>query len=254
MARSACLIAILCLVTVAAGDVVHFKNGGSIEGQVVPTADGVVVKLPAGEVHISQAAIARIEKAPSALDEYQKRLAALRPDDAEAQFQLGAWARAHGLKGQARSHFEKAVALNGDHAAARQALGYRLVGGRWLNADGEMRVRGLVKHEGQWMTPEAAGKLQALQAELALAREHRLAAEAELEKAKAQAQAAQQARPVDMPSYTGNPYGIRYSTRHLRGTTTYYGTPPYNIPYYTGRYGYWHSYPGGRRYTRRYVR
>lgn len=255
MKHVAIFVTVACLATAAAGDVVHFKNGGSIEGQVVPTEDGVVVRLPAGEVRISNAAIARIEKAPSVLDDYQKRLAALKADDADAQAALGAWARAHGLKGQAKGHFEKALALDADHAGAREALGYRKVGGRWLNQDEEMRARGLVKHDGQWMTPEAAGRLEALQAELALARERRIAAEAELEKARQEAQAAQQApRPADMPTYRGNPYDLYYSTRDLRGSTTIYWAPPYRVPYYTGSYGSWWYYPGGRRYTRHHVR
>lgn len=248
-------LALALLATVALGDVVHLKNGGSIEGQVVPAEDGIILKLPAGEVRISHEAIDRIEKKASPLDEYQKRLAQLDADDVNAQYKLGLWARANGLKGQAKRHFEKAIAIYPDHGAARQALGYRRVGDQWLNEDEEMRARGLVRFDGQWMAPEAAARLKALQAELALARERRIAAEAELQKARDQARRATQTPPPDqMPIYKPNPWDIYYSTRGFQGSRTYYWAPPYNAPYYSGPYGAWWFYPGGRRYIPRSIR
>jgi len=243
---------IACVAATALGDVVYLRNGGSLEGQVVPTEDGVVVKLPAGEVRIAQAAIARIEKKPTALDEYQKRALALKQDDAEAQAKLGAWALSVGLKAQATEHFRKAIALDPNHANARQALGYRRVAGKWVNEDEEMRARGLVRYEGQWMAPEAAAKLQALKTELELAREKRRAAEAELQKARQQAGAPGQTPPTSPYITTPNPYDYYYSTRDFGGSRTHYYVPPSYIPYYTGRYtgryGMWWYYPGGRRY------
>lgn len=244
----AATLALACLATLALGDVVYLKNGGSIEGQVVPTEGGIILKLPAGEVRINDQAIDRIEQKPTALDDYQQRLANLKADDAEAQYQLGLWARANGMKLQARGHFEKTIALDPNHAGARQALGYRLVDGKWLNEDEEMRARGLVKYDDQWMTPEAAAKLKALQAELALAREQRIAAEAELERAREQGQ---QPPPQPQAPIYGNPYDRYYSTRPDWTTRTYYYYygPTYRVPYYTGRYGYWYYYPGGRRFV-----
>lgn len=245
-------LAFVCFAAAAVGDVVHLNNGGSIEGQVTETKDGVILKLPAGEMRISADAIDRIEQKPSALDAYQKRLKNLDADDADAQYQLGLWARARGLKRRAEDHFEKAIAINPDHEGARKALGYRLVNGKWLSEDEEMRARGLVQYDDQWMTPEAAAKLKALQAELAVAREKRIAAEAELEKARRQAQQQPQPQPPeDFPVY-GNPYDQYYSTRHLRSSRTYYWAPPYRTPYYTGPYSTWWFYPGGIRSRRRY--
>jgi tetratricopeptide (TPR) repeat protein len=248
-------LAVIALALPAVGDVVHLKNGGSLEGQVVKTDDGVIVKLPAGEVRISNEAVARIEEKPSQLDEYQKRLAGTKEDDAEAHYRLGAWAQSVGLRPQAKEEFEKTVALDPNHAKAHEALGHRLVDGRWMSHDDEMKARGLVKHEGQWMTPEAAGKLQALKAELELARERRKAAEAELKKAQEEIRTEVPAEPATMPIYTPNPYDYYYSTRHLRAPYTYYYTPRYVVPYY--RYGGWYYYPGGYRSispARRYYR
>jgi len=250
MRTLALAIAVAFLTTTASADVVHFKNGGSIEGQVVPGEGGVIVKLPAGEVRISTEAIARIEKKPTSLDKYQQRADKVKKDDAEAHFKLGLWAQSVGLKAQAKTHLTQAIALKPAHAGAHKALGHRLVKGKWVSEDEQMRARGLVKFDGQWMPPEAAAKLKALQAELAVARERRLAAEAELKRIQAQAKADADAPGADLPIYGPNPYDHYYSTRQFRDSRTYYWTPPYDAPYYTGQGGWWY-YPGRRYHTPR---
>jgi hypothetical protein len=244
-------LAVLALALSALADVVHLKTGTSIEGQVTRTDDGVVVKLPAGEMRISNDAIERIEKKTSAIEQYQKRAAAVQEDDPEAHYKLGLWAQSVGLKHQAREEFRKAVALKPGHAQAHQALGHRLVAGRWLTEDEGMHARGLVKFRGQWMTPEASARLQALEAELEVAREKRRAAEAELEKARDEIEAQRDAvLPVTVP----NPYDAYYSSRYLRvpGSSYYYywhTTPRYYVPYHTSPFGDWWRYPGGIRRT-----
>jgi hypothetical protein len=237
------------------GDVVHLKTGGSLEGQVVETDDGVIIKLPEGEIRISKDAIARIEKKTSAFEEYQRRAASLKHDDADGHFQLGLWAQNHDMKNQAKAHFLTVVALQPDHAQARHALGYRRVGDRWMTEEEEMRARGLVDYKGQWMTPEAAARLQALEAELEVAREKRLAAEAELQKARDQLQAAEAQDRLRMPVYTTNPYDDYYATTHLLRPRTYYYSrygyygylPTYGLRLHYGLYGGCSRYPGGYR-------
>jgi hypothetical protein len=246
---SAVKLAIIMLAAIgsalpAFGDVVHLKSGGTLEGQVVETDDAVVVKLPVGEVRLSKDAVARIEKKETALEEYQKRAAALKDDDAEGHYRLGLWAQSVGLKAQAKEQFQKTIALKPDHAEAHKALGHRLANGQWVTEDQEMQARGLLKYDGQWMTPEAAARLQALRAELEVAREKRLAAEAELKKLQEQLKTQQKPEP-NVPIYTPNPYDSYYSTRVFRSPTTYYWQAPYYIPYYTGPSFYWWHSPGG---------
>ena len=237
------------------GDVVHLKHGGTIEGQVVQTDDAVIVKVPEGEVRLPKSAVVRIEKKPTPLDEYQKRAAAIK--EADAHYKLGLWAGIVGLKTQAKEQFGKAIAIEPDHAQARHALGYRMHGGRWVTRDEEMKARGLVKHEGAWMSPEAAAKLRTLEAELEVAREKRRTAEAELERERKAPKA-----PALPPGYS--PTDRYYSTRGLdarsrvyypgaySGTRLYYyGYGGYPLHYYTSPYGLWHFYPGGRRYVPR---
>ncbi len=218
-------IAALLLAAAARGDVVHLKNGGALEGQVTVTQDGAIIKLPVGEVRVSNDAIARIEKKETPLEDYLKRAAAVKEDDAEGHYKLGVWAQTVGLKPQAKDEFSKTIALKPDHEGARQALGYRKVGGQWMTLEQEMQARGLILRDGDWMTPEAAAKLDALKAELEAAKAKRAAAEAEANQAPAQ------------PAYTYEGY---YATRP---GYSYYNTWPYSYapywPYYTPYYSFW---------------
>jgi len=274
----ATILAIALLAVPAAGDIVHLKTGTSLEGQVIPTEDGVIIRLPVGEVRISKDAIARIEKKPSAMEEYQKRADALKKDDAEAHYKLGLWAQGAGLRPQARAHFLTAIGLDAKHAKAHQALGHRLVKGRWMTEEQEMQARGLVKYDGQWMTPDAAARLQALKAQLELAREKRMAAEAELNRTREQLKAGQERGQTALPTPAPDPYEGYYATRPRSSPRTYYYVPRYETyyyhawpyyypsypsyyyssyyqrypsPSYSGLYGTWRFYPGGRRYIRR---
>jgi len=212
----------------ALGDVVHLKNGGALEGQVTLTDDGAVIKLPVGEIRVSKDAIARIEKKETAIEEYIKRATTIKEDDAEAHYQLGLWAQGAGLRIQAKDEFAKALALKPDHDGAHQALGRRKVDGRWMSAEDDMRARGLVQREGQWMSPEAAARLEALKAEVEAARARREAAEAELRRVQVQ-------QPVPAPAYT---YDAYYTTRPA--VSSYYTT----VPYYGYSYGYTYPYVG----------
>jgi len=62
MRLPAAFAALACLALPALGDVVHLRNGGSIEGQIVTMPTGVIVKLPSGDIAIPSDTIARIEK------------------------------------------------------------------------------------------------------------------------------------------------------------------------------------------------
>ncbi len=257
MRLATAFIALGCLALPALGDVVHFKNGGSIEGQVAATPNGVIVKLPSGDIAVPNDAIERIEKKESPLEQYAQRAAAIKEPDAEAHYQLGVWAAMGGLRLQAQDEFRKAIALSPNHLGARQALGYRYDNGRWMTEDEAMQTHGFVKQEGQWMTPEAATRLQTLKAELDVAHEKRLAAEAELKRAQEQLRAAPPAAPAAF--YPPNPYAGSYSARGFPpyypqapaypGPGIYPGYPGYPAPYVYSPFGTWWLYPGGRRFV-----
>ncbi|HUT34053.1 MAG TPA: hypothetical protein VNE39_11265 [Planctomycetota bacterium] len=217
MNRFAVILAVALFALPAVGDVVHLKKGGALEGQVTLTDDGAVIVVPGGTVTVAKGAIDRIEKKETAIEQYLKRAAGIKEDDAEAHFQLGLWARGAGLKAYARDEFGKALALKPDHDGAHQALGHRKVDGKWMTREQEMQAKGLVERDGQWMTPEAAVKYEALKAEVEAARAKHEAAEADLQK------------PAERPTYT---YDAYYASRP--SAPGYYAT----VPYYGSSYGY----------------
>jgi len=215
------LLLLTALAVPGAADVVHLKAGGTIEGDVTETETDVLVRLPAGEIRLPRETVLRIDRKPSVMQEYAGRAATLQHDNAAGHYELGAWARQNGLETQARAHFQTVLANDPNHAGAREALGYRLVDGRWLTEADEMRARGLVLYDGQWMTPDAAAKLKTLQAELEIAKEERRKAEAQLE------QVEQQPAPY---TYGTNPYDQYYANQAYTRSRVYY-------PYYS-TYGY----------------
>ena len=88
------------------------------------------------------------------LDLYREKAKTVTSEDARGHYVLGLWCEENGLAAQARLEFEKVLALDPDHAGARQSLGYVKSGERWLSRDAAMREKGLVSHEGEWLLPE----------------------------------------------------------------------------------------------------
>ena len=104
--------------------------------------------------------------------EYATRVTAMKKADVGAQFKMALWCREHGLKVEARGHYRTVLVLAPDHRAARRALGFEKIGGRWVTGKEKMRAKGFVKHDGVWLTPEeyrlyAADKVAAAEARAA---------------------------------------------------------------------------------------
>jgi hypothetical protein len=75
-------------------------------------------------------------------------------DTAAAQWELAQWCREHKLNKQREAHLKRVIELEPNHAEARRALGYALYDGKWATRNEIMTQRGLVKHKGQWKTPQ----------------------------------------------------------------------------------------------------
>lgn len=75
-----------------------------------------------------------------ALAQYRERLQALAVADPEAHVELAAWLESVGLENQALDHLEQAIALDPDHATAREKLGYVLRKGRWTATESTRRT------------------------------------------------------------------------------------------------------------------
>jgi hypothetical protein len=86
--------------------------------------------------------------------EYAKRATAARTGDADAHYRLALWCQEHGMAAYALRHQRAVVTLEPDHRAARRALGYEHVAGRWVRGKEAKRAKGFREVDGLWVTPE----------------------------------------------------------------------------------------------------
>lgn len=192
-------------------DVVVFKDGSRIEGEVVEEGQKIRIKLDCGDMAVPKNQIDHVIKCDTPRQKYRKKLAETGADDVEALkklkewctqnrleketeqisakisrlvlekksagldmkkaqdvFDMALWCQRNGYSGSVvDSYLWKVVSLEPDHAAAREMLGYRKFRGQWLKKeeiekieqseyDREMRLKGMVQHDGQWLKPDAA--------------------------------------------------------------------------------------------------
>ena len=189
----ACLIAMFPAIVQA--DDVLLKGGGKISGRILSrTATSVEVDVGAGTVTVPMTSVVRIDVRRSVLDDYYERAGALSPDDLDGWLRLAKWASSQGLGTQARTAYERVLAVDAGNVEANQALGRVQLDGRWVTEEESYRARGYVQFEGEWMTPaeqEAILKQRAAsdQAELARLDAEQRAQEAEARAAEAEARA-----------------------------------------------------------------
>jgi len=120
-------------------DVVHLKDGATIEGRAVERGGSVEVQKDLGTVTVSRKDVAWIERRPVVRDVYAARLAALPAGDAQAARRLAAWAAGEGLQPEARALLDRADQADVDARLARVAPGdaagtYAVT--RWARARG----------------------------------------------------------------------------------------------------------------------
>lgn len=128
------LLATLAAVAVGAApaDVVRLSDGRVVQGDIVARSSAAVtVRTPAGLVTVAVEQVAAVEETPSVFDEYDARRRAV-ADTAQAQYELGRWCGEQGLTGEREKHLRRAVEIDRNHAAAREALGHVRIGGLWV--------------------------------------------------------------------------------------------------------------------------
>jgi len=175
------------IILVAAGlahaDIVYLTNGGVLEGKVRYVGNTIIVESASGYVTLPVEKVDHVEVKKGNVEEFDDRLAALTKANAgAAEFvALAQFAGTLGMNSRAEIAYKRALSMDTDCAAARVALGFEKFQGQWMTSDDANAARGLVKHNGAWVTPQALeGILKAeTQADL-------LRAQAELAKAKAE--------------------------------------------------------------------
>lgn len=156
----------------ARADLVTLADGGFVRGEVtepafgiapdgptvrVVTPEGIAVTLDADEV-------TGIVRRDPLLEELARRAAAA-GTDAGSQWELAEFARVNRLDEGRERHLRAVLAADPGHRDARIALGYVLEGGVWMTRAEAMTARGLVEHDGRYVTPQEKELLKLSDAE-----------------------------------------------------------------------------------------
>ncbi|MFN7962931.1 MAG: hypothetical protein U0002_16830 [Thermoanaerobaculia bacterium] len=199
----ACAFALLLVAQSSRADNVYLKNGEVFENVVAEeTPTQVLIRLPGGELRLARKQVDRVVKAESSLERFEARRAALAGSkDATAWFDLARFALDQDLRTAGREAALRAAELDPDLAGLPRLLssfGYARdeKSGEWLPEAEVMARRGLVLHDGDWVTREERAE------RLAQARERRERWERELERQRERALAREEVeirRPAPAP-------------------------------------------------------
>jgi len=142
-----CTAVLLLTVSPLLADVVHLKNGNTLEGEVALEGDTYVVKRGAAVMKIAKDKVARIERKTPLHTVYAQKLAALQPPTADGYCQIGEWCLSNGLQVEAGDCFRKAIGLDPDHEVGRRQLGHKKVEGKWHTRCEACKGKGTVRCE-----------------------------------------------------------------------------------------------------------
>jgi hypothetical protein len=142
--------------TTARGEIFHLESGGQVRGEIVnknedPRATYVVKTAAGGQIALDAAQVRQVEHQTPAEINYD-RLKLTTADTVKGNWELAEFCRENKLAGQRKTHLERIVALEPEHAEARHALGFTKVKGKWTTQEQGMTADGLVKYKGVWRT------------------------------------------------------------------------------------------------------
>ncbi len=117
----------------ARGDVFHMKTGEPVEADILEDlGESYRLRTLIGIVDVEKNRIERIEKKTSPWKRYRAKRKRC-PQTAHGHFALAEWCRDRGLGGERLDELEAVLAIDPDHAAAREALGYiQTKRGKWV--------------------------------------------------------------------------------------------------------------------------
>jgi len=153
-----CAAAMLLSGGLAFAEVIELKDGGKLDARVVKRGglqltietDGIQLLVPEDIVKTVNG-----EKLPPdylSLYDQRRQLAG---KDADEHYRLALWCRQHKLEDQAKSELLQVVKIDPKHEDARELLGHQIYKNAWYTPE-QLKAKGLVQHQGQWLTPDEA--------------------------------------------------------------------------------------------------
>lgn len=140
----------------AAADEFRLVNGGTIEGIERPDParpHRVIVEVGIGVVELDASQVLSRTPGRTALHEYYERWEKVKESRRASDFfELAQWAKANRCFKFVPDLCRKVIGLDPEHAGARAELGHQKVDGRWMTFEEAQAAKGLVWHEGRWVT------------------------------------------------------------------------------------------------------
>ncbi len=182
LACSALLIAAALAPAIARADVLHLRNGRTLEGRVVKrTETAVHVRLPAGILVVPLSTIAAVDSRSTAEDELAEMIGTIDLDDPNTVEQLAMWCSQRGLGDQASD----LLALSRGVRLERVVAEARVEGTPWAFVDAYhwARAQGFDELTQTWLVGQAeargAGDPAVVEARATLGRDAAATAESE---------------------------------------------------------------------------
>ena len=111
------VLVLIVLLSAAQADIIHLKNGGQIEGEIIGKSEGLLIirLVTGGQVRIEEEEIASIENKELSLppsELYMRRKKSLGEGDANGHYELALYCIKHRLYREARKELESALKLD----------------------------------------------------------------------------------------------------------------------------------------------
>ena len=140
------------------------SGGGRIDGELLnpdesPRRTYEILTHSGARITLEVSQVKEITHVRPDVSEYE-RIRPSYPDTVEGQWALAEWCRQRNLFDQRDAHLERIIQLDPNHAPARRALGYGLIGGQWLRQDEVMAQRGYIRYKGRWRTQQEIDLLE----------------------------------------------------------------------------------------------
>ena len=112
--------------------VLFLRDGRKMTGVCRLSGKNVAVSRGLTTTYVPRASIARVELHPKEQREFERLRDSLSRTGAPGYYQLGKWLDDRLQFSAAEEFYRKTIELDPNHALARQALGYRREGGKWV--------------------------------------------------------------------------------------------------------------------------
>ncbi|MFH0946562.1 MAG: hypothetical protein V2A76_15305 [Planctomycetota bacterium] len=127
------LLAFLLTPSAVMADIVHKKDGRTVEGKIVEDTDEhVIVQTKFGPITVPRSEVLRIEKGASPADEFKTRWEEVDRDDVLALLDLADWCEENRLTMFSKKVYRRIIQVDAENETARRALGFVLVDGAWV--------------------------------------------------------------------------------------------------------------------------